>query len=95
MILPHVVAFNSTAAPQAIDRVARALGVDGAAAGLFDLAASLGAPTALRSIGMSEEDLDLAADLAVSAPYWSPREIEREAIRALLDDAFHGRRPPN
>jgi maleylacetate reductase len=95
VILPHVVAFNSTAAPHAIDRVARALGVDGAAAGLYDLAASLGAPTALRSIGMSEKDMDLATDLAVSASYWSPREIERDAIRALLDDAFHGRRPPN
>lgn len=96
VILPHVVAFNSTAAPHAIDRVARALNVDGAAAGLYDLAASLGAPTALRSIGMSEKDLDnLATDLAVSASYWSPREIERDAIRALLDDAFHGRRPPN
>jgi hypothetical protein len=53
------------------------------------------APTALRSIGMSEEDLDLAADLSVSASYWSPREIERNAIRASLDDAFHGRHPPS
>src|SRR5258705_4336668 len=93
VILPHVVAFNAPAAPQAIDRVARALGVDGAAAGLFDLAASLGAPTALKSIGMSERDLDKAADLAVSTPYWNPQQIERSAIRALLDDAFHGHRP--
>jgi maleylacetate reductase len=95
VILPHVVAFNAPAAPQAIGRVARALGVDGAAAGLFDLAASLGAPTALKSIGMSESDLDKAADLAVSTPYWNPQQIERSAIRALLDHAFHGRRPSN
>lgn len=93
VVLPHVVAFNAAAARQAIDRVARALGVKSAAAGLFDLAASLGAPTALKSIGMSEGDLDKAADLAVSTPYWNPQEIERDSIRALLDDAFHGRRP--
>ena len=85
--------FNAAAARRAIDRVAHALGVNSAAPGLFDLAASLGAPTALKSIGMSEGDLDKAADLAVSTPYWNPQEIERNAIRALLDDAFHGRRP--
>ena len=93
VVLPHVVAFNAAAARQAIDRVAHVLGVKSAAAGLFDLAASLGAPTALKSIGMSERDLDKAADLAVSTPYWNPQEIERDAIRALLDDAFHGHRP--
>jgi alcohol dehydrogenase class IV len=93
VILPHAVAYNMPAASQAIDRVAHSLGVDSAARGLFDLAASLGAPTTLKSIGMSEGDLDMAADIAVSTPYWSPREIERDAIRALLDDAFHGRRP--
>jgi hypothetical protein len=24
---------------------------------------------------------------------WNPRPIERDPIRALLDDAYHGRRP--
>ena len=32
-------------------------------------------------------------DLAVANPYWNPRPIERDGIRVLLDDAFHGRRP--
>jgi maleylacetate reductase len=44
---------------------------------------------------MSESDLDKAADIATSAPYWNPRPVDREAIRALLDDAYHGRRPSN
>jgi maleylacetate reductase len=48
---------------------------------------------ALKDIGMPQEGLDRAAELAVANPYWNPRPIEREAVRALLDDAFFGRRP--
>jgi maleylacetate reductase len=29
----------------------------------------------------------------VATPYWNPRPIDEAAIRLLLDDAFHGRRP--
>ena len=93
VILPHVAAFNADAAPAALARVARALGADHAGRGLFDLASELGAPTSLKAIGMSEPDLDKAADIATSAPYWNPRPVDKQAIRALLDDAFHGRRP--
>jgi len=76
--------------------VARALGLEGAAsaaAGLFDLARSLGTPLALKDIGMPESELDRAADIAVKSPYYNPRPIDRAAIRKLLDDAWHGRRP--
>jgi maleylacetate reductase len=93
VILPHAVAYNAAGAPVAIGRVARALGADHAAQALFDLAASNGAPTSLREIGMSYSDLDKAADAAVESPYWNPRPVERNAIRALLDDAYIGRRP--
>jgi alcohol dehydrogenase class IV len=93
IILPHAVAYNAEAAPEAIGRVARALGVANAASGLFDLAAAIGAPTALRDIGMPENGLDRAADLAVANPYYNPRPLDRDAIRALLDNAWRGRRP--
>jgi alcohol dehydrogenase class IV len=94
VILPHAVAYNATAAPEAIGRVARALGVASAASGLYDMASAAGAPASLRDIGMPESGLDRAAELAVANPYWNPRPIDRVAIRALLDDAWHGRRPP-
>jgi maleylacetate reductase len=29
----------------------------------------------------------------VAAPYPNPRPVTRAGVRALLDDAFHGRRP--
>jgi maleylacetate reductase len=93
VILPHAAAYNASAAPDALARVARALGAAEAAGGLFDLAARNGAPTSLRQIGLAESNLDKAADAAVQSPYWNPRSIERKAIRDLLDDAYHGRRP--
>jgi maleylacetate reductase len=99
VVLPHATAYNAAAAPEAMARIARALkpagaaGTPNAAQGLFDLAQSLGAPVALRDIGMPGDALDRAADLAAQSPYWNPRPIEREGIRKLLDDAWHGRRP--
>jgi maleylacetate reductase len=93
VVLPHAAAYNAKAAPQAMARVARALGSRDAAGGLFDLAMSLGAPTSLKEIGMAEDGLDRAADLAVQNPYYNPRPVTREGLRALLDDAFQGRRP--
>lgn len=93
VVLPHAAAYNAAAAPEAMARVARALGVSDGPRGLYDLARSLGAPTALKDIGMVEAGLDRAADLAVANPYWNPRPIERGPVRALLDDAFFGRPP--
>jgi alcohol dehydrogenase class IV len=93
VVLPHAAAYNAAAAPDAMARIARALGVTNAPRGLHDLALSLGAPTSLKDLGMPEDGLDRAADLAAANPYWNPRPIERGAIRALLDDAFFGRAP--
>jgi maleylacetate reductase len=93
VILPHAAAYNRAAAPEAMRRVAQALGVDDAPTGLFDLASAIGAPTALREIGMRAEDLDRAAELATERPYSNPAPVTRAGVRKLLDDAFYGRRP--
>jgi len=96
IILPHVVAYNAAAAPDAMRAIAAALpirdpaGVPGA---LYDLAVSLGARVALRDIGLSESDLDRAADIACASLYPNPRPVERPAMRELLDQAFRGVRP--
>jgi alcohol dehydrogenase class IV len=100
VVLPHAIRFNAGAVPAVIARIERALGTQGgisAAAGLFDLAQKNGAPVALRDIGMKASDLDRAADIAVSKPYWNPRAVDvqaRAAVRQLLQDAFEGSRPP-
>jgi len=92
-VLPHALAYNAAAAPQAMQRIARALGADNAAQGVFDLAQSNGAPVALKALGMAENDLDRAADIAAANPYWNPRPVDRGAIRRLLQDAYDGARP--
>ena len=94
VILPHATAYNRAAAPEAMARIARALGgVANPAGGLFDLARRLGTPRSLREIGMKESDLERAVALATTNPYYNPRPVTRQGVRALLDDAFHGRRP--
>ena len=93
VVLPHALAYNASHAPEAMRRIARALGSAGAAAGLFDLARRHGAPVALKDIGMPADGLDRAADLAVQTPYPNPRPLERAAIRELLQHAFDGVRP--
>ncbi len=92
-VIPHVTAYNAAAAPEMVERMSRALCTDDPAGAVFDLAKSLGAKMALSEIGMKEEDLDRAADIATQNPYFNPRPVARDGIRALLDDAFHGRRP--
>jgi maleylacetate reductase len=94
VILPHATAYNRAAASEAMRRVERALGsVSDAAEGLFDLNLRVGAPTSLREIGMPADGLDRAARLATDNPYYSPRPIEYEPVRELLERAFEGSRP--
>ena len=92
ILLPHSIAYNAVAAAKELAPVAEIFG-DSAGGGLYDFAASISAPQALRDLGLAESDLDKAADLAVKNAYWNPRPIERNAIRALLQDAWQGARP--
>lgn len=93
IVLPHALAYNGTAAPEAMARIARGLGAAEAAAGVWDLARGLGATMALRDLGLPEAALDRASDLAVESPYPNPAPITRDGIRALLQDAWAGIRP--
>lgn len=94
VLLPHAVAYNAIAASDMTARLAAILG-DGAepATALQNFARTLGAPTALRTLGMPESGIDHAADLAVQSPYWNPRPVERDAIRTLLARAWAGDPP--
>ena len=93
VVLPHALRYNADAAPEAMARIARALGVVDAPMGIFELARAHGAPVALKAIGMPVNGLDQAANLAVSNQYPNPRPLEKEALRRLLDRAFHGEAP--
>ena len=92
-VLPHAMAYNAAAAPDAMSRIARSLGTQDAARGVYDLAGRLGAKRALRDLGMPEDGIDLAADLASQSPYPNPRPIARGAIRDLIARAWAGSLP--
>jgi len=93
IVLPHVLAYNAPAVPDAMARIARAIGAADAAQGLYDLTRRLNAKLALRDIGMPERGIDKAADLAVTNAYWNPRPLERNAIRGLIARAWSGEPP--
>lgn len=93
VMLPHALAYNRRSAPSAMARIAAALGADDAALGMHRYAAALGAPLSLRELGMPEDGLDHAADLAVKAEYPNPRPLERAALRRLLRHAYDGAAP--
>src|SRR5262245_48741288 len=93
IVLPHAIAYNAEAAPDAMARIARALGTRSAAQGLFELAQKLKAPFALKDIGLPEDAIDEAARLATTNPYFNPRPVTFEPIRELLRRAWAGLAP--
>ncbi len=96
IVLPQALAYNAQAVPEAMDKVAKALGRTGQASGaqaVFDLARDNGASVALRDLGLKAADLDKACDIALQNQYANPRPLERVALRQLLQNAFEGVRP--
>nr|WP_218861143.1 maleylacetate reductase [Petropleomorpha daqingensis] len=94
VVLPHALAYNAPAAPDAVAALSRALGgTDDPARALWELAGRLGAPRSLAELGMAEADIDRIADLAAADPYANPRPVTRNGIAALLHDAWRGSAP--
>jgi maleylacetate reductase len=91
VVLPHVVAFNREAAPEAMRIVADALQAPDAAQGVYDLEVRIGAPTSLKQIGMPADQLDRAAKIVVEHAYYNPRTVEYEGVRRILENAWEGR----
>jgi maleylacetate reductase len=93
ILLPQVLAYNAPAAPEAMLRLERALAGGAPAEALFDLASSLGAPRALKGIGLPEAGIDQAMALILADPPWNPRPIEEAPLRDLLRRAWAGEPP--
>jgi maleylacetate reductase len=93
IVLPHALAYNAAAAPEAMQRIARAIGSRDAAQGLFALSRELGIPLGLKDIGMRQDDLDQACAIALANPYWNPRPIEAAPLRQLLQRAWASQAP--
>jgi len=93
IILPHAVRYNSGAAPEAMTRIARAIGAEDAALGLYDLEVTLGLPMKLADLGVPASDLERAAKIAMEAPYPNPAPVTYDGVLALLRNAHAGLRP--
>ena len=94
ILLPHTLSYNSGSATDALAPAAALFGND-LAGGLHDFAAALGAPLALKDLGLDETKLEFATDLASRNPYWNPREVSHSGILQLLKNAYVGSRPDN
>jgi alcohol dehydrogenase class IV len=93
VILPHAAAYNAPAAPDALHRAARALGAEDAGPALYALAARLGAPCALRELGMPEDGIGTAVRLTLDSTYPNPRTPDVASLTALLRRAWAGEPP--
>lgn len=91
-VLPHALAYNAPAVPEAMERLATVLGSDPPRA-LYDLAGRVGAARGLGELGWPEDAIAAAATAALANPYWNPRPLERDAITRLLRDAHAGAPP--
>jgi alcohol dehydrogenase class IV len=76
-----------------VERLSRALGADEPAATLFDLAQSLGAPSALKDIGMPRDGIEQAVETVLADPPWNPRPLEAKPLTQMLGRAWAGRQP--
>ena len=93
ILLPHVLAYNAPDAPEAMARLSRALGARSAADCLHDMADSLGAPTALKDIGMPRQGIDQAVAIVLQQGGWNPRALDATALTLMLRRAWTGERP--
>ncbi|MBV0912460.1 maleylacetate reductase [Anianabacter salinae] len=91
ILLPHTAGFNA-AGTDLLQPVADLFG-GSVGGGLWDLAKRSGAPLRLADLGLSEADLDRAAQIALKNKYQNPRSFDEGDIRNLLQAAWEGTRP--
>ncbi|MEV4749606.1 maleylacetate reductase [Streptosporangium amethystogenes subsp. fukuiense] len=103
IVLPHVLAYNAPAVPDAARRIARAFGArpgqkddpaEAAVTALERLRGEVDAPRALKDVGMAEFDIPGAAARVMKVvPPSNPAPVSRESVEILLRAAWAGRTP--
>jgi maleylacetate reductase len=95
VILPHAIAYNEVAAAAELAPICDIFGGATPGRALHDFAVRMKAPAALRDLGMREDDLDRATEIATQNAYWNPRPVEPGPLRQLLQAAWSGDAPRN
>ena len=104
VVLPYVTGHLVQRAPQALGRIAAAIGTDDLAGHVWDLVAGVGLPTRLADVGIGAAELDRAVqiaataedhddDLSLTAGRPNPAPVTEEVVRAVLTAAAAGERP--
>jgi alcohol dehydrogenase class IV len=95
IVLPYVLALNAPNAPDAEARLATAFSSSTALAGLEKLRWTLGAPRALRDVGLKEADIPAAVeDVLAVVPASNPTAVTTENLTVLLHAAWTGEELP-
>jgi maleylacetate reductase len=90
---PYAIGFNAAAAPDAMERIKRTLGVSDAARGLYDLNVRLGLPTGLKDLGLREEDIGKAVDVVAAVNIRHPRAVSKADLAEVIGQAYAGKPP--
>jgi maleylacetate reductase len=90
---PYAIGFNAAAAPDAMTRIKRALGVPDAARGLYDLNVRIGLPTGLKGLGLREDDIAKAVEVVSKIKIDHPRPVGKADLAEVIRQAYFGEPP--
>jgi alcohol dehydrogenase class IV len=92
IMLPHSLSYNAPFIPEQMAQIATALPDSGGDAlnGLKLLLEKLPVPRTLKELGMNEQDIGKAAELATSNQYPNPRPLDSRWIQELIRRAWAG-----
>ena len=86
-LVPWVTAWNAPSAPEAMQRMADALGVQDAAQALIDLSRRLGIQP-LAELGFKADGIPEAAELILAMKFPNPRPVDAEGVKWILERAL-------
>ncbi len=92
IVLPDAIAYNAPQIVEVMKKLANVLpGSDGdAIKGLNVLLEKLKVKRALRDFGLRDDQIDQAADIAMSSQYANPRELDRALLREVIRRCWAG-----
>ncbi len=93
IILPHAVHYNWAATPELLAPIGALLGGGEPGPALWTFAKKMGAPLALRDLGLEEAQIDRSVELALQKPYWNPAAVTADGLKHLLQNAWVGNPP--
>jgi maleylacetate reductase len=88
-LVPWVTAWNAPAAPEAMRRMAEALGVADAPQALIDLSRRLRIKP-LGALGFTHDDIPRATEIALGLTFPNPRPIDATGVQWVLEHATTG-----